>query len=143
MKRILRLDRLRLRGLSGARDEVLLTATAQTCEGSSSYSAVLCRHSSSPLLSVASRQTCWATRLNSRGAQWQAEITAERPRANSMNFATQSPQQPTSERTSACVAMGQTGSRRCRSLPTLLSERISPAMHRSRLDSDHPKSVPH
>jgi transposase len=29
MKRILRLDRLRLRGLGGARDEVLLTATAQ------------------------------------------------------------------------------------------------------------------
>lgn len=29
MKRVLRLDRLRLRGLSGARDEVLLTATAQ------------------------------------------------------------------------------------------------------------------
>ena len=29
MKRALRLDRLRLRGLSGARDEVLLTATAQ------------------------------------------------------------------------------------------------------------------
>jgi transposase len=29
MKRILRLDRLRLRGLNGARDEVLLTATAQ------------------------------------------------------------------------------------------------------------------
>jgi transposase len=29
MKRILRLDRLRLRGLSGAKDEVLLTATAQ------------------------------------------------------------------------------------------------------------------
>ena len=29
IKRILRLDRLRLRGLSGARDEVLLTATAQ------------------------------------------------------------------------------------------------------------------
>ncbi len=29
MKNILRLDRLRLRGLSGARDEVLLTATAQ------------------------------------------------------------------------------------------------------------------
>jgi hypothetical protein len=31
-KRILRLDRLRLRGLSGARDEVLLTATAQNPE---------------------------------------------------------------------------------------------------------------
>jgi len=29
MKRILRLDRFRLRGLSGIRDEVLLTATAQ------------------------------------------------------------------------------------------------------------------
>ena len=29
MKRILRLDRLRLRGLSGTKDEVLLTATAQ------------------------------------------------------------------------------------------------------------------
>jgi hypothetical protein len=29
MKRILKLDRLRLRGLSGARDEVLITATAQ------------------------------------------------------------------------------------------------------------------
>ena len=32
MKRILRLDRLRLRGLSGVRDEVLLTATAQNLE---------------------------------------------------------------------------------------------------------------
>jgi hypothetical protein len=29
MKRILKLDRLRLRGLSGAKDEVLLVATAQ------------------------------------------------------------------------------------------------------------------
>jgi hypothetical protein len=29
MKRIHRLDRLRLRGLSGAKDEVLLTSTAQ------------------------------------------------------------------------------------------------------------------
>ena len=29
MKRIFKLDRLRLRGLSGVRDEVLLTATAQ------------------------------------------------------------------------------------------------------------------
>lgn len=29
MKRILRLDRFRLRGLSGVRDKVLLTATAQ------------------------------------------------------------------------------------------------------------------
>ena len=29
MKRILKLDRVRLRGLSGVRDEVLLTATAQ------------------------------------------------------------------------------------------------------------------
>jgi hypothetical protein len=29
MKRILKLDRLRLRGLSGAKDEILLVATAQ------------------------------------------------------------------------------------------------------------------
>jgi hypothetical protein len=29
MKRILKLDRLRLRGLSGVKDEVLMTATAQ------------------------------------------------------------------------------------------------------------------
>jgi Transposase DDE domain len=29
MKRILKLDRLRLRGLNGVRDEMLLTATAQ------------------------------------------------------------------------------------------------------------------
>ena len=29
IKRILKLDRLRLRGLSGAKDDVLLTATAQ------------------------------------------------------------------------------------------------------------------
>ncbi len=29
MKRIFKLDRFRLRGLSGARDEILLTATAQ------------------------------------------------------------------------------------------------------------------
>jgi hypothetical protein len=29
MKRIFRLDRLRLRGLNGVRDEVLMTATAQ------------------------------------------------------------------------------------------------------------------
>jgi hypothetical protein len=29
MKRILKLDRLRLRGLTGAKDEVLLTAIAQ------------------------------------------------------------------------------------------------------------------
>jgi hypothetical protein len=35
MKRILRLDRLRLRSLGGARDEVLLTATAQN--GRSEY----------------------------------------------------------------------------------------------------------
>jgi hypothetical protein len=29
MKRILKMDRLRLRGMNGARDEFLLTATAQ------------------------------------------------------------------------------------------------------------------
>jgi hypothetical protein len=40
MKRILRLDRLRLRGLSGARDEVLLTATAQNLRR---FAKLLCR----------------------------------------------------------------------------------------------------
>jgi hypothetical protein len=40
MKRILKLDRLRLRGLSGARDEVLLTATGRTFDASPSSSAV-------------------------------------------------------------------------------------------------------
>lgn len=39
MKRILKLDRLRLRGLSGARDEVLLTATAQNLRKLARYAA--------------------------------------------------------------------------------------------------------
>lgn len=37
MKRILKLDRLRLRGLTGARDEVLLTATAQNLRKLAKY----------------------------------------------------------------------------------------------------------
>src|SRR5215470_15695134 len=37
MKRIFRLDRLRLRGLSGAKDEVLLTATAQNLRRRDGY----------------------------------------------------------------------------------------------------------
>jgi hypothetical protein len=37
MKRILKLDRLRLRGLSGARDEVLLVATAQNLRKLAKY----------------------------------------------------------------------------------------------------------
>jgi hypothetical protein len=45
MKRILRLDRLRLRGLGGAKDEVLLTATAQNLRR---LAKLLCR-SPSPL----------------------------------------------------------------------------------------------
>jgi hypothetical protein len=40
MQRILRLDRLRLRGLSGARDEVLLTATAQNLNSHSPVAGV-------------------------------------------------------------------------------------------------------
>lgn len=39
MKRILKLDRLRLRGLSGARDEVLLTATAQNLRKLARYAS--------------------------------------------------------------------------------------------------------
>ena len=37
MKRIVKLDRLRLRGLSGARDEVLLVATAQNLRKLAKY----------------------------------------------------------------------------------------------------------
>jgi hypothetical protein len=37
MKRILKMDRLRLRGISGARDEFLLTATAQNLRRMSKY----------------------------------------------------------------------------------------------------------
>ena len=37
MKRILKMDRLRLRGLSGARDEFLLTATAQNLRRMAKY----------------------------------------------------------------------------------------------------------
>jgi hypothetical protein len=40
MKRILKLDRLRLRGLSGAKDEVLLTATAQNLRRLANSSAI-------------------------------------------------------------------------------------------------------
>jgi transposase len=46
MKRILRLDRLRLRGLSGARDEVLLTATAQNLKR---LAKLLCRAPPAPV----------------------------------------------------------------------------------------------
>ena len=51
MKRILRLDRFRLRGLSGVRDEVLLTATAQNLRR---LAKLLCR--APPLLT----ETCLA-----------------------------------------------------------------------------------
>jgi len=37
MKRVLKMDRLRLRGLSGARDEFLLTATAQNLRRMAKY----------------------------------------------------------------------------------------------------------
>ncbi len=39
MKRIFKLDRLRLRGLSGARDEILLTATAQNLRKLAKYAS--------------------------------------------------------------------------------------------------------
>ena len=50
MKRILRLDRLRLRGLSGAKDEVLLTATAQNLRR---LVKSLCRPPPSPAVTCA------------------------------------------------------------------------------------------
>ena len=59
MKRILKLDRLRLRGLSGAKDEVLLTATAQNLRRlaklllspADTASSPLCRVAGQPSLS--------------------------------------------------------------------------------------------
>ena len=50
MKRIFRLDRLRLRGLSGAKDEVLLTATAQNLRRLAKF---LCRSPPSPAVTCA------------------------------------------------------------------------------------------
>jgi transposase len=51
MKRILKLDRLRLRGLSGAKDEVLLTATAQNLRR---LAKLLCRAPPVPIACPAS-----------------------------------------------------------------------------------------
>jgi Transposase DDE domain len=56
MKRIFRLDRLRLRGLSGARDEVLLTATAQNLRRLVKF---LCRP---PPLAAQACPACWCVR---------------------------------------------------------------------------------
>ena len=50
MKRIFKLDRLRLRGLSGARDEVLLTATAQNLRRLAKF---LCRAPPAPITCAA------------------------------------------------------------------------------------------
>jgi IS5 family transposase len=50
MKRIFKLDRLRLRGLSGARDEVLLTATAQNLRRLAKF---LCRAPPTPVTCAA------------------------------------------------------------------------------------------
>jgi transposase len=50
MKRILKLDRLRLRGLSGAKDEVLLTATAQNLRR---LAKLLCRAPPAPVACLA------------------------------------------------------------------------------------------
>ena len=50
MKRIFKLDRLRLRGLSGAKDEVLLTATAQNLRRLAKF---LCRAPPTPVTCAA------------------------------------------------------------------------------------------
>jgi transposase len=50
MKRIFKLDRLRLRGLSGAKDEVLLTATAQNLKRLAKF---LCRAPPAPIACAA------------------------------------------------------------------------------------------
>jgi len=50
MKRIFKLDRLRLRGLNGAKDEVLLTATAQNLRR---LAKLLCHHPPAPVAGFA------------------------------------------------------------------------------------------
>jgi hypothetical protein len=62
MKRILKLDRLRLRGLSGAKDEVLLTATAQNLRR---LAKLVCR-APPPMAAVAS--LCVASSLGTMHA---------------------------------------------------------------------------
>jgi hypothetical protein len=92
MKRILRLDRLRLRGLSGARDEVLLTATAQNLRR---LTKLLCHPP--PLAASAVRQALvLATLLPERRDADLANTHGSIPRRKAQpSFATHSPQQQT------------------------------------------------
>jgi hypothetical protein len=66
MKRIFKLDRLRLRGLTGAKDEVLLTATAQNLRRLAKF---LCRARMLDT-SSASRSTKCCTASQSTASKW-------------------------------------------------------------------------
>jgi len=66
MKRILKLDRLRLRGLSGAKDEVLLTAIAQNLRR---LAKLLCR----------ARHRSWPARRKRCGKHWYRPADAATP----------------------------------------------------------------
>lgn len=77
MKRILRLDYFRLRGLSGARDEVLLAATAQNLRR---FTKLLC-HAPPPRAAVLpgvsnafDLATCTATSTNNKLPKFTAKL---------------------------------------------------------------------
>src|SRR4051812_234092 len=73
MKRILRLDRFRLRGLSGVRDEVLLTATAQNLRR---IAKLLCRAPPprTAIVGIASGATTYAK--TPTRPDWKGPVTA-------------------------------------------------------------------
>jgi Transposase DDE domain len=70
MKRILRLDRLRLRGLSGTSDEVLLTATAQNLRRLVKF---LCR---APPPIVAACPSSWSSSYTTKTMKCSASIAS-------------------------------------------------------------------
>jgi hypothetical protein len=95
MKRVLRLDRLQLRSLSGARDEVLLTAPRRIGDGSSSSSAAL--HPSQPLASVGGTSTRQARNSLTRERDKGPAKTLDRaPSTKPSSFATRCPRKQTS-----------------------------------------------
>jgi hypothetical protein len=97
MKRIFRLDRLRLRGLSGARDEVLLTATAQNLRRLVKFPATAICGAGLSRMAGASGVGASMPRLPMGTAQQSsAKIYKRHPRQIHRSFAIQSVQEQTS-----------------------------------------------
>jgi hypothetical protein len=97
MKRILKLDRLRLRGLSGARDEVLLVATAQNLRKLAKYVERPLPGASNRLRCVSSRRLPPVSTETVAGASKALRSdTPKRANPRHMSFATQSSAEQTS-----------------------------------------------